>query len=324
MYPVHLNNQTAQVPLPLNAQNKSRELCMATPDAFNYTTDAFTDAALRWLHEERAPARPFFLYLSFTVPHAGGWGTEPQEPEQGNPVPTDLQYADKDWPIVEKDHAASVTYLDGRVGDVLGALDTLGLTSDTVVFFAADNGAHNEGGHDVHFFDSPGGLQGFKRSYYEGGVRSPSIIRWPGVTKPASISATPWAFWDVLPTMLDIAGASPPADAVLDGRSIVPALRGEEQPASPYMYWTWNGWVKEGQEWQVGYAVRVGDWKAVVQSCANQTSKEPSQADVMELYRLPDDPTEADDVASDHASVVASIKEALSGEGLSCACYQCP
>ena len=68
------------------------------------------------------------------------------------------------------------------------------------VFFASDNGAHNEGGHNVHFFNSTGGLRGFKRSYYEGGIRSPSIVRWPGVTSAGSRSATPWAFWCAAPS----------------------------------------------------------------------------------------------------------------------------
>ena len=98
-------------------------------------------------------------------------------------MPVDGGYAKHtEWPIVERDHAGSVAYLDARIGEVLGALVELELESKTVVFFASDNGAHNEGGHDVHFFDSTGGLRGFKRSYYEGGIRSPSIIRWPGVT----------------------------------------------------------------------------------------------------------------------------------------------
>ena len=99
-------------------------------------------------------------------------------------------------------------------------------------------------GHKVHFFDSTGGLRGFKRSYYEGGVRSPSVVRWPGVTPAGSVSNVPWAFWDVLPTLLEMANARPlPANATIDGRSIVKALRGEAMAAPAYLYWTWRGAV---------------------------------------------------------------------------------
>ena len=154
MYPTYLVDDTSTLPLPLNTKNKSRSLCMAHPQDYNYTTDVFTDAALHWLHSERLPTKPFFLYIAYTVPHAGGWGSAPSSPEQGSPVPSDLQYADRDWPEVERDHAASVTYLDLKLGRVLDGLDTLGLSTSTAVFFASDNGAHNEGGHDVRFFDS--------------------------------------------------------------------------------------------------------------------------------------------------------------------------
>lgn len=83
---------------------------MAHPEQYNYTTDLFADAATSWLRgRPTASPRPFFLYVSFTVPHAGGWGSAPAAPEQGNPVPTDLSYGDKPWPTVEIDHAASVS-----------------------------------------------------------------------------------------------------------------------------------------------------------------------------------------------------------------------
>eukprot|EP00966_Prymnesium_polylepis_P043248 1004243-Prymnesium_polylepis.1 len=156
MYPVSYTVQNESVPLPLNTKEKDRELCMAKPSRYNYTTDIFADHAIGWLRARPPSSRPFFLYLSFTVPHAGGWGSAPSEPEQGNPVPTDLGYGSKDWPVVERDHAASVGYLDKKVGEVLSALEDRGLDKKTVVFFASDNGAHNEGGHDVHFFDSTG------------------------------------------------------------------------------------------------------------------------------------------------------------------------
>ena len=336
-------NTTVQ--LPLNHEHKSRKQCMARPGKFNYTTDLFADAALDWLRARpaRAETRPFFAYLSFTVPHAGGWGSAPLEPEQGQPVPTDLMYARETWPTVEIDHAASVSYLDVRVGHVLDALADTGLDASTIVFFASDNGAHNEGGHRVSFFDSTGGLRGFKRSYYEGGVRSPSIIRWPSVTTPGAVSSVQWAFWDVLPTMLDIAGIELPANATFDGRSIVPALRGDAQEQPAFLYWTWRGAVAADAEppaggaeprdehvdgpAKPGYAARVRQWKVVVHACADGQRLVPSMGDTMELYNLTGDPHETTDVAAigEGPVVVEEIKRLLTRQQpeLSCVCYQC-
>ena len=330
MYPASITVANLTVPLPLNRKAKSRELCMGDPDAYNYTTDVFTDAALEWLRARpSAAARPFFLYVAYTVPHAGGWDSAPKAAEEGAPVPSELSYAAKAWPVVERDHAASVSYLDMRVGDLLRALDAQRLASSTVVFFASDNGAHNEGGHDVRFFGSTAGLRGFKRSYYEGGVRSPSIVRWPGVTPAGGTSDHPWAFWDVLPTMLELAGVPLPPGS-FDGRSIVPTLRGQRQPAPPYLYWTWRGMVADdlaneprgvASGARSGYAARVGEWKAVVHNCANGAS--PSDADAMELYNLTADAFERSDVSAQHPRVTARIKALLASEGLSCQCFQC-
>ena len=133
MYPESITAGNATLPLPLNQKAKSRDACMATPALFNYTTDIFTDAATRWLHGRAEPSRPFFLYVSYTVPHAGGWGSAPDAPEQGAPVPTDLQFANRSWPEVERDHAASVSYLDARVGGLLSTLDVLHYSEHTVV-----------------------------------------------------------------------------------------------------------------------------------------------------------------------------------------------
>ena len=292
---------------------------MVEQERYNYTTDLFTDAALSWLRR-RDDSSPFFAYLSYTVPHAGGWGTAPAMPEDGAPVPNDMGYGHEAWPIVERDHAASVAYLDQRVGDVLAELDALGLAASTAVFFASDNGAHNEGGHNVSFFNSTGGLRGFKRSYYEGGVRSPSIVRWPGVVAPGSLSHTPWAFWDVLPTLAELAGVDVlPADD-LDGASIAPLLRGERSDDEPprYLYFTWTG---AGAPY--GYAARRGRYKGVVPNCTDA----PAADDAWELYDLIDDPFETRDLApaggDEPQTALADLRAWVLAGNFSCECFQC-
>jgi arylsulfatase A len=112
-----------------------------------------------------------------------------------------------------------------------------------------DNGAHNEGGHNYLFFDSSGPLRGFKRSLYEGGIRSPIMVRWPG-TVPAQISTYTWAFWDFLPTIADLVDV--PVPGYTDGISILPTLLGQTQPPKDYLYWEfctnnmWGNAVRQG------------------------------------------------------------------------------
>ncbi|CAE7487032.1 Galns [Symbiodinium pilosum] len=246
MYPAHIDSGLEQLNFELsgNLGSKSRELCMHRPEMYNYTIDVFHDHGMAWL-EAVADSGPFFLYMSYTIPHAGGWGDAPKSPESGNPVPCDLQYASKKWPDVEKDHAAVITYLDSKVGDLLSRLKSLNIDRNTLVFFASDNGAHSEGGHDHQFFNSTGGLRGYKRSMFEGGVRSPTMVRWPERIAPGRISDFAWAFWDVLPTIAEIAGVSIPGG--LDGISILPELKGLPQKEHDYLYFTWIGDGPDGK-----------------------------------------------------------------------------
>ena len=158
----------------------SRDACMARPKDFNYTEEVTQGYAMRWLrgwskreawtHAAANPdgrPKPFFVYKSYTVPHAGGWGNSN---EDGAPVPDQGVFAkESGWPMVERDHAAVIFYLDGLVGQLVGVLKELKLERNTLTIFASDNGAHLEGGHTEQFFHSSGGLRGAKRSLYEGG-----------------------------------------------------------------------------------------------------------------------------------------------------------
>jgi arylsulfatase A len=121
--------------IPANA-SAARTACMASPADFNYTVDITAHHSLAFVtdHVSKNPTQPFFLYEAFTVPHAGGWGKSPSQPESGAPVPSDGEYAvHTDWPEVERDHAAVITYLDGYVGDLLALLKKLGIEDNTLV-----------------------------------------------------------------------------------------------------------------------------------------------------------------------------------------------
>lgn len=205
-------------------------------------------------------------------------------------------------------------------------------------FFASDNGAHFEGGHQMQFFDSTGGLPGHKAGMFEGSVRSPSMVRWPGHIQKGSSSDLPWAFWDVFPTLAHLAQAEIPSQ--LDGISILPELLGSNMSNelnlggkgdSRYFYFTWVGdggrYVRTKpskiKRHGPGYTVRWGWWKGMVPHCWDQDRVKPSMKDRMLLFNLQMDPLETTDVAQTQPKIVQKLKELVVSENLTCICYQC-
>jgi arylsulfatase A-like enzyme len=257
--------------------------------AVQYSPDLFTREALGFL--DRHKGGPFFLYLAYTLPHANN--ERGRLEGNGMEVPSDAPYSNEPWPQPQKNHAAMITRLDADVGKVLARLRELGLERDTVVFFSSDNGPHKEGGGDPEFFHSAGPLRGYKRAMYDGGIRVPMIVRWPGHVPAGTVSDHVWAFWDVLPTLAELAGARAPSG--IDGLSMVSALTGDrEPPRHEFLYWEFHeGGFKQ--------AVRAGDWKAV----------RLRPGGPLELYDLRADPGETRDLAADHPEVVARIETYL-------------
>jgi arylsulfatase A-like enzyme len=248
-----------------------------------YANDLFTERALAFLKRKRQ--QPFFLCLTYTVPHANnelgaftGNGIE---------VPDSAPYAERDWPALEKNFAAAITRMDADIGKVLDLLAQQGLRENTIVFFTSDNGPHKEGGHNPEFFRSSGPLRGIKRDLYEGGIRVPAMVRWPGKVAARLVNGTPWAFWDFLPTVAELSNRKPPKG--LDGISIVPALLGKPMKIHDSFYWEFH----EGGFHQ---AVRKGNWKLV-----RQGGQAP------ELYDLSNDPAEHSDLAARHPDVAGDL-----------------
>jgi len=142
-------------------------------------------------------------------------------------------------------------------------------------------------------------LRGYKRDLTEGGIRVPRIVRWPGKVPAGTVSDQVWTFWDVLPTVAELAGAKAPKD--IDGLSMVPALLGEKQAGRKqtqhdFLYWEFH---ERGFE----QAVRMGDWKDIRRPYAKDRAAE--------LYNLKDDLGEAKNVAAQHADVVAKLEAYL-------------
>ncbi|MBM3726589.1 MAG: arylsulfatase [Acidobacteria bacterium] len=274
-YPEHLLENRGSLLLRGNMGTQKKE----------YAPDIFTDRAVRFVEAAaRNRQQPFFLHLSHPAPHANN--ELGRDTGNGMEVPEDAPYSSRPWPKPEKNFAAMVTRLDRDVGRVLDRLKQLGLDEDTLVIFTSDNGPHREGGHDAAFFSSSGALTGTKRDLTEGGIRVPFIARWAGTIQPG-VSDHVVAFWDLLPTFAELAGAPAPRD--VDGISIAGALRGAPARSHEYLYWEFH----EGRFQQ---AIRMGAWKAIRNR--GRTA----------LYDLARDVGESDDVSARHPDVLARIE----------------
>ncbi len=262
-------------------------------EPLDFVPDLMKDEALGWV--EKNKARPFFLYWSLITPHANNQGTKYG---RGQEVPDLGAYADKPWPQADKAHAAIVSRLDADVWQLLALLEKLGLDDNTLVVFTSDNGHHKEGGNDPVLFDANGPLRGMKRELYEGGIRMPTIVRWPGKVRTGVDSDPAW-FADVLPTFAELAGGAAVIPAGLDGRSIAGDLLGREAQPTRTFYWEFH----EG-----GYSQAVlmdGRWKAI---------RNKRQSAPIELYDLAADEAEEHDLAAGQAALVSRARALFQSE----------
>lgn len=277
-YPEFLWRNESQERLPGNRVGEQKRVSVQRE---TYAHDLLTKAALEFIRTNAD--KPFFLQAHYTIPHTNNEGG--RATGNGQEVPDYGAYADTGWPEPDKGFAAMVSRLDADVGRMMQLLKDLGLNENTVVFFTSDNGPHQEGGHKVDFFDSNGALRGYKRDLYEGGIRVPMIVRWPGKIEPGSKTAHPSAFWDFLPTACELANVDVPDN--IDGISCLPVLRGKDQPAHEYLYWQYG---KKS-------AVRKDRWKAV-----------RTKADAaFELYDLSNDIGEEHNIADQHPDIVEQM-----------------
>ncbi|WP_338764351.1 arylsulfatase [Massilia sp. METH4] len=261
-----------------------------------YDTDMITLDSIDFI--ERHKAEPFFLYAAYNSPHS------PYTAPDFGP------YADcEGWSHDEKTYAAMIHYLDRGIGQLLDKLKSAGLDGDTVVFFASDNGPRSEPSpaqtRMADFFDSNGGLTGYKRDMYEGGIRTPWIVRWPGKVRAGAVSEVPVYFPDFLPTALDLAGA--PAEKS-DGVSLRPFLADPaHQAADRFLYW-------EYYEPEFRQTARWGKWKAV----------RMKRDGPLELYDLSRDPKESRNLAAEHPDIVARMADGMAREHVASAEYPDP
>jgi arylsulfatase len=264
-----------------------------------HSHDLFEAEALQFIRNHKD--KPFFLYVPFTIPHVslqvpedslkeylGKWDDPPYWGQQG--------YLPNLHPRAT--YAAMVTRMDRSVGRILDQLKKLGLDDNTIVMFSSDNGPTHDhsGGSDSEFFESAGPLRGLKGSLYEGGIRVPYLVRWPGKIKAGRISDLPAVFYDLMPTLCDLAGGPVPKET--DGLSILPTLLDKgEQKKQEFLYWEFPSYG--GQQ-----ALRMGDWKGVRQQLQQGTVR-------TQLYNLADDLGEKNDLAAKHPEIVARLEQIM-------------
>ena len=268
-----------------------------------YLTERLTEESIRFL-EEREDDKPFLLYLSYYNIHTpiqaykkhidhyqkkaekflGGTPTNPEHDA--------LTRMRQDNPAL----ASMVAAIDDSVGALLTKLDKLGLADDTVVIFFSDNGGLSTKAKMGPGSNTP--LRAGKGWLYEGGIREPTIVRAPGVTKPGSVSDQPVVSMDFFPTMLELAGLPLKPNLHADGRSLLPELTGKKGKPRP-LYWHYPHY--HGSNWKPGASIRDGDWKLI---------KFYDQEKV-ELYNLKKDPSEKKDLAKKNSAKSKELENKL-------------
>lgn len=257
----------------------------------DYVPDLMADEACHWVEQQKD--HPFFLYWALVAPHANNEGTKLG---RGQEVPELGAYGEKaDWSAPDRGHAAVISRLDRDLGRLFDLLKKLGIDDHTLVVFTSDNGPHREGGNSPEFFGSSGPVRGIKRDLTDGGIRVPTIARWPGRVAAGSTSRDVFWFADILPSFARLAGAKEVPSA-LDGTPVFAlTLLGAKikPPTRPVLYW-------EFHEGGFSQAVLMDErWKAI-----RLKRREAPVA----LYDLANDLGESKDVAAEHPELVERAK----------------
>jgi len=267
-----------------------------------YSPDLMFKEIIKFI--EKNQKNPFFLYWATPIPHV---------PLQAPKRWVDYyvkKFGDEEPYLGEKGYfphryphaayAAMISYLDEQVGLLVQKLKELGIYNNTIIFFTSDNGPSYAGGTDSEWFDSAKPFRAErgrgKGSVYEGGIRVPMIVSWPGHISPSSETDHISAFYDVLPTLCELTGATTPDD--IDGISFLPKLLGRgKQKKHEFLYWEFPAYG--GQQ-----AVRMGKWKGIRKNILKGNLE-------IELYDLENDIQEQKNVASQYPEVVKQIAQIM-------------
>ncbi|MBI1902980.1 MAG: sulfatase-like hydrolase/transferase [Planctomycetia bacterium] len=277
-----------------------------------FSAQLVVDEAARWLREGRDRDKPFFLYVCFHEPHepiASDHKYAELYPRTGGPSPFDPKVT------TLQAHHGNITQMDHEFGRLMRTLDELGLRDTTFVLFTSDNGPAITRDHP---HGSAGPLRANKGHMYEGGIRVPGMIRWPGHTQAGAMSDEPVCGVDLLPTVCAVTGVSPPADRSLDGASLLPIFEGRPIERTRPLYWQFNQAQSKPK-----VAMRIGDWKILAPLTGPELAPGGDLTDEMmraiksaelsgfELYNLRQDIGETTNLAEREPKKLAEMSERL-------------
>ncbi len=261
---------------------------------YKFSAELVSDEAIKWISEDD---EPFFLFLTYSevhtpiaspVEYTRLYDQFLTEESRGDPW---LYYFD--WanhaPRGKGEYYANITFLDAQLGRVLELLKREEKLDNTLIIFSSDNGpvtAEASEPWELSMAGETGGLRGKKRYLYEGGLRVPAIIRFPGFARPNTILNTPVTALDLMPTIAEITGATMPDDRPIDGRSLVDLIKNGTFDRARPLYWSIP--TPDGME----YAIRDGDWKLILDESAAPRFLFNLAEDFYEIYNqlnsLPD------------------------------------
>lgn len=259
-------------------------------DNGRYLTEVITEKSVEFI--QRKSDAPFFLYVPYNAPHY--------------PMHAPKKYLDRypDLPPDKRIMAAMISAVDDGVGGIVQALKQSGQYENTAIFFSSDNGPSTEsrnwldGTEDLYYGGSAGVFRGHKGSLFDGGIRMPAILSWPGHMQGGQVCNKVGAMMDIFPTYLEIAGGKLPADRTIDGTSILPMVTKDAQSPHPDLFWA--------HEHQL--AIRRGKWKLVLNGKLDFTRSQP---DAVHLSDLESDPGERINLADKEPSITTELTTAV-------------
>ena len=314
-YPKHLWRNDAKVeinsrPIPGHVKPVAGEVKMEDYLGENYAPKLMIAEAEKFISEKKD--KPFFLYLAFIEPHVAMHPPKDSVerfPEEWDTKPYTGDAGYLPHPRPRAAYAAMISDLDSYVGRVMSALEKAGVADRTLVVFTSDNGTTHEsgagsgfniGGADAGFFHSTAGFRGFKGSVYEGGLRVPTVLRYPGKVKPGTASTVPGYFADWFPTLCAAAGLEP--GKPLDGENLLPVFEGAAVPAERKpMVWAFAEYGGQA-------VVRIGDYKILRKGLL---TRKPGG---WEVYDIPADRGETKNLAAEKLELIGKAIEILKRE----------
>ena len=316
-YPLHLYKNRNRVHLANDTVAPNTKLPKgADPnDPQSYTAYTLNDYSPDLMFKELTSfvddnkEKPFFLYWATPIPHVALQAPNNWLEFYKKKFGEEETYLGEMGYFPHKNphaaYAAMVSYLDENIGKLVKQLKDEGIYENTLIIFTSDNGPSYAGGADPKWFES---AKPFEAEYgrgkgflYEGGIRVPMIVSWPGKIKPGSKSDHISTHYDMLATFSDITGYQLPENS--DGISMLPTLLSKEnQEEHEFLYWEFPSYG--GQ-----VAIRMGDWKVV-----RQNLKDEKKAATLELYNLIEDPTETTNIADSHPEILKKAAEIFKRE----------